>query len=1514
MAKKGDTLRTFNISVIGLSGSERDKGQYGVGKSCLCNRFVHQVADKYHSEHISVLSQSDFAGRVINNDHFLYWGDVTKTMEGNNLTFHVIEQTEFIDDVSFQPFKTGHTEPYVKRSTTVKVQSAEKLMYICKDQLGMETDSSYEQKVVPEGRLGIDGFICCFDVSQVPQRPSEKQFDFVTSLLLAAQKTKKPVVLVSTKQDEADDQLLRELERLLTRREFKGTIPLVETSAHENVNIEAAFMLLASLIDRSRPRFKIHSFVEAARMRREICQVATDAYRQLLRSNISDPRMTWTSARRKLQQEQDFAHYTEQFGTEQARREFRRHIKHLREEQIRLREHYYLQQLPRLLRHYLPNVEDVAERSWPSVQRLIQSHPDFSSHFIQVCQAGESWKQTEDFLDDKEESRIPFDLLTSPEAEDCFRSYLHELRNQQRKKQLQLDFKKVLEENVQVSVGRPLSETYVFLLGKECYSDLDDKEKAAIYEEHQQQLKVKARRDFHELLWEHSELFWKMSTIQRLTRDDLLSISTALQNDERYRKLSRAEEERKVMILNHLGFLQCPSRDRCYYREACIDNQLMELLASKAENFSIGRCDHVSEDCAEDCNINLVLLGKDGLATALNRDIRAFCVDDEYSYAERVYSLDYRPIDGDVSREQNALSTASFRPHGCICVYDNEDSLQYIKKSLEQWLVWQGDRDQWLAHGMPFVLVQSCQPHTSLKQYSLLRDLGMQLAQRLHTHFVEATSVEEWKQLEDSGDGENMELRLFSNTAIDMALQSVIGHSKSSQWPLLPQPQPDIRICMCMMCGDPFTLDLPLGPLMACEGVTFSAATPCSLTLQAHLESQRRTVEIELSSYHGRPMTHRVVRHGYILVYSAQRQASLATLRAFALLLPAVPKLIVAVADSGGAAHLFFHSEASQILIRNGNQLADDLGALFITTSANFTQQTAAYLPFLREVMELREQSEAACMVPVDEPCPPAYDDEHHTYMDHRPPAPLPYYDTYNSTKSNSSNSHSTDSEPVYDQPNLYQSHYSDSEHDRGSSVSPAASEDIYAEVHPEDCSRSTLDHTGRDLYKGLTEVTPGEVHRKGQCDSVFNDKHGHPTAYHYTTEGVGLTGSQHMQAPLAVPEPIEIADYSLVKDAVENSDVYRDYASVDDALPPGQLQRIRSTKSPNRTAFDVCSNSGSDGSEGTGDEVANFHHDRQRLSLRTHKFKSRMKQQASFHVNPAVTDDDVPANPKGVDEGLYDAVRLFQTLPVRMQNTVPANVEEGELDLNDSGHWSSKIPGFKTLRDPEKLRKKEERRRLKEEKQKQKEKKKESKAVGAQSGCSLEDFTTSATLPLIPTLVEKCINFIESEGMSTEGIYRIPGNRAQGELFLSRFTEDPNVDILSLDVPVSAIATVLKSFFNDLTEPLVPRFLHAELMEAAGVPDKSSRLLMLRGVIKKLPEQNLEILKFLICHLHKVSEHHRDNNMDTRNLARCWWPTIMRMEFPSYEAMLQYSAYPEDIVLTLIDQYNFFFFGGNEV
>lgn len=49
-------------------------------------------------------------------------------------------------------------------------------MYICTDQLGIESD--FEAKPMPDGKLVIDGFVLCFDVSSVTNRALDDQVAF----------------------------------------------------------------------------------------------------------------------------------------------------------------------------------------------------------------------------------------------------------------------------------------------------------------------------------------------------------------------------------------------------------------------------------------------------------------------------------------------------------------------------------------------------------------------------------------------------------------------------------------------------------------------------------------------------------------------------------------------------------------------------------------------------------------------------------------------------------------------------------------------------------------------------------------------------------------------------------------------------------------------------------------------------------------------------------------------------------------------------------------------------------------------------------------------------------------------------------------------------------------------------------------------------------------------------------------------------------------------------------------
>ena len=96
---------------------------------------------------------------------------------------------------------------------------------------------------MPEGKCNIDGFLCVFDVSLVPNRTLEKQVETTARILANLVAAKKPVVLVTAKADEGNDIFMREAERLVNRKEFKGLIPIVETSSHENINVDQAFFL-----------------------------------------------------------------------------------------------------------------------------------------------------------------------------------------------------------------------------------------------------------------------------------------------------------------------------------------------------------------------------------------------------------------------------------------------------------------------------------------------------------------------------------------------------------------------------------------------------------------------------------------------------------------------------------------------------------------------------------------------------------------------------------------------------------------------------------------------------------------------------------------------------------------------------------------------------------------------------------------------------------------------------------------------------------------------------------------------------------------------------------------------------------------------------------------------------------------------------------------------------------------------------------------------------------------------
>ncbi|XP_022243985.1 rho GTPase-activating protein 190-like isoform X12 [Limulus polyphemus] len=1695
MAKKCDVPRTFNIAVVGLSGTEKEKGSTGVGKSCLCNRFVRHLADDYYVDHISVLSQTDFSGRVVNNDHFLYWGEVTKTSdEGVDFHFNVVEQTEFIDDSSFQPFKSGKTDPYYKRCSTTKLTSAEKLMYICKNQLGIEKE--YEQKMIPEGKLNIDGFVCVFDVSNVPGRTIEKQVEFTSLILNNLWKTKKPIVLVTTKNDEARESYIKEAERLVTRKEYKGNIPTIETSSHENVNVDLAFFVLAQMIDRTKGKSKVVPFIEAAQRRKEVLDVATEAYQSVIRAQVTDYKAVWSNVSKRFAQNSDFLHYCDLFGHGDAQKMFMRHVKKLKEEYIRRKMQMYIKILPEVLSELLPDLQSLGDGDWRNVRVKIQQHPDFSQYFLESPDE-HSWQESD--LVDSTETRIPQDILDTSEAETCFQEHKASLEADEKRKEMRKQFKQLLEETGYVTPGKTLSEVRVLFMGRECFEALSESNLQEIYDEHQKEITERAKQNFQELLLENAEIFYHFTSIgpgSVITQEDISKITETLREDSRYKALDRLDQERMLMLLRHLGFVHGPIKEHCPAFPNCMDNLIEKVIAQKAHRPSSWSRNSQWLLESENNQLNLVLLGSGGIADELANTIRAYCTDDIFEMEKIQYTLDFRIIDGDVGLPHNSFRTSAFLPHGCFCVYSNHQTLEYIRESLEKTLLSNLEQEDRLPfHGLPIVILFAADASINEKDLTFLREEGQNRAKSLQCPFIDVSN--------SASDTEER----FDEPKLLKALHSLIESIQRRAdllqiYHTLPEQaaNPDIRIIMCMLCGDPYTVEHVLGPLLSHQCCFFSS--PYTITLETYLGDCKRSVEVRVTSYHGANAFREELVHGFILVYSTKRKASLSTLSAFSMNIPNIPVQILAVTETGSA-NAFFSSDLSHQLITEGNAIADKLQAHFMTSVSTCQQKTAFYTPFFKEVSERKPQIEKAFSM----------DDSDYSLESFTPvPPPVPSRQESYHIRSGSLED-GVDSEGVYEQLPMDSGHGHEDETISPTSylddppLSPSDESDLYTNV----CNQENGEHlvkpsqlknrrsfqAGYGTYPPPPEpappdLLPSHIRRgpsipvghhasrtsldEGWIDNrIFEQElrarewldnevyHTYHSRHHKTppplkpkpgkqkpgklnlqqfnniTDAIAkfnLTaqrgGSSHtkvgmLPAPLATPESIDLAsDYAQVKDTVPlcatDSSEYA-YAVVHNALPDSKPHRVRSLgrRHGNKEAFERA---GSD-SDSDWSSLERMHRDvHSRVNRKSTPYKKMRKKRGVPVAPPRVPSFEGPAPPlpplpggermmgtkslnplnkvrgrggkspsddsdlsddeepffKSTPRPKYKHKRSFrsrrrkqqlqalqqsQLLPQQQQPPYLAGSLQFSALTPDSDIFSlsSKLKiesslcmpppdensgyelvspkdpavmmrksgmikdGEKTsrkkdkkLREDEKL----EKRRLKEEKRlTEKKKKKTAQGKGGnvnQTIQGLESFAQSEDNQ-IPLFVEKCIRFIEEEGLDSEGIYRVPGNRAHMDQLYQKFDEDPQVSIRDLDIPVNAVATALKDFFSKRLPPLFSVSVMEELSEISSmyyfvtdVQDRSCRLFALRDLLKKIPRANFEVLKFVFQHFVRVAENCRLNSMDSKNLAICWWPTLLPLEFNDMGMFERMRPHLEDLVQTMIDQFRFLFCGEEEV
>lgn len=153
-----------------------------------------------------------------------------------------------------------------------------------------------------------------------------------------------------------------------------------------------------------------------------------------------------------------------------------------------------------------------------------------------------------------------------------------------------------------------------------------------------------------------------------------------------------------------------------------------------------------------------------------------------------------------------------------------------------------------------------------------------------------------------------------------------------------------------------------------------------------------------------------------------------------------------------------------------------------------------------------------------------------------------------------------------------------------------------------------------------------------------------------------------------------------------------------------------------------------------------------------------------------------------------------------------------------------------------------------------------------------------------IALFVEKCISHVESKGITTPGIYRIPANMNQLKAIREKYLKGEDINFNDGNFEVSTVASVLKSYLRDLPDSIIPQSSYFDIaaclktcnLDTAYKPETLKRL------IQSISKPNYDILKTVIVHLKKVSLNSDKNMMNTFNLSVVFGPTMLRSPLDS--------------------------------
>ncbi|XP_063078148.1 SH3 domain-binding protein 1 [Engraulis encrasicolus] len=144
-----------------------------------------------------------------------------------------------------------------------------------------------------------------------------------------------------------------------------------------------------------------------------------------------------------------------------------------------------------------------------------------------------------------------------------------------------------------------------------------------------------------------------------------------------------------------------------------------------------------------------------------------------------------------------------------------------------------------------------------------------------------------------------------------------------------------------------------------------------------------------------------------------------------------------------------------------------------------------------------------------------------------------------------------------------------------------------------------------------------------------------------------------------------------------------------------------------------------------------------------------------------------------------------------------------------------------------------------------------------------------------IATPIQECVEMLLKKGLKEEGLFRLAAAASVVKRLKSSL-DAGMVDHSEFSVDPHAVAGALKSYLRELPEPLMTSELYQDWFKAAEEKEVPDKLESFKEVLKKLPKENYNNLRYLVQFLACLSEYQVVNKMTPSNIAIVLGPNLL--------------------------------------